>query len=64
MGVYLNPGNDMFQTAINSEIYVDKTELISITNKVLGTMQKFQKKNIHQWDILMPPMNLWKFVKN
>lgn len=41
MGVYLNPGNDMFQTAINSEIYIDKTELISITNKVLGTMQKF-----------------------
>ena len=41
MGVYLNPGNDMFQTAINSEIYVDKTELIRITNKVLGTMQKF-----------------------
>ena len=41
MGVYLNPGNDMFQTAINSEIYVDKTDLIRITNKVLGTMQKF-----------------------
>ena len=41
MGVYLNPGNDMFQTAINSEIYVDKTELIRVTNKVLGTMQKF-----------------------
>ena len=41
MGVYLNPGNDMFQTALNSEIYVDKTDLIRITNKVLGTMQKF-----------------------
>ena len=41
MGVYLNPGNDMFQTAINSEIYVDKTELIRVTNKVLGTMQKY-----------------------
>ena len=41
MGVYLNPGNDMFQTAINSEIYVDKTDLIRVTNKVLGTMQKF-----------------------
>lgn len=41
MGVYLNPGNDMFQMAINSEIYVDKTALISVTNKVLGTMQKF-----------------------
>lgn len=31
----------MFQMAINSEIYVDKTALISVTNKVLGTMQKF-----------------------
>ena len=25
MGVYLNPGNDKFYKAINSEIYVDKT---------------------------------------
>ena len=28
MGVYLNPGNDKFYKAINSEIYVDKTGLI------------------------------------
>lgn len=41
MGVYLNPGNDMFHTAIHSEIYVDKTDLIKITNRALGTMQKF-----------------------
>lgn len=41
MGIYLNPGNDMFQTAINSDIYVDKTDLIRVTNKVLGTMQRF-----------------------
>ena len=26
MGVYLNPGNDKFYKAINSEIYVDKTD--------------------------------------
>ena len=40
MGVYLNPGNEMFQEAVNSEIYIDKTELIKYTNKVIGTAQK------------------------
>ena len=33
MGVYLNPGNDKFYKAINSEIYVDKTGLIQYTNR-------------------------------
>ena len=28
MGIYLNPGNEGFRTAIRSEIYVDKTGLI------------------------------------
>ena len=41
MGVYLNPGNEMFKEAVKSEIYVDKTELIEHTNKVIGTLQKF-----------------------
>ena len=27
MGIYLNPGNDMFQETVGGEIYVDKTEL-------------------------------------
>ena len=40
MGVYLNPGNDKFYKAINSEIYVDKTELIQYTNRVFNTMQQ------------------------
>ena len=39
MGVYLNPGNDRFKRACNSEIYVDKTELIAKTNRVLDTEQ-------------------------
>ena len=39
MGRYLNPGNMSFQKSIRSEIYVDKTELISYTNKVLETEQ-------------------------
>ncbi len=32
MGIYINPGNSSFQEAINSLIYVDKTELIHYTN--------------------------------
>ena len=32
MGIYVNPGNTAFRKALNSDIYVDKTELISVTN--------------------------------
>ena len=41
MGIYLNPGNTDFQKALNSEIYVDKTELIKYTNKVINTEQEY-----------------------
>lgn len=41
MGVYLNPGNDRFKRSCNSPIYVDKTELISLTNKVINTEQNY-----------------------
>lgn len=41
MGRFVNPGNGAFQTAINSEIYVDKTEMITFTNRVLSTQQAF-----------------------
>lgn len=41
MGTYLNPGNEKFAEALNSPIYVDKTELIAYTNKVLHTSQKY-----------------------
>ncbi len=41
VGIYLNPDNIDFQRALNSEIYVDKTELIKYTNKVLNTEQQF-----------------------
>lgn len=40
MGIYLNPGNVDFQKSLNSEIYVDKTELIKYTNKVINTEQQ------------------------
>ena len=41
MGIYLNPDNEGFLTAVRSEIYVDKTELIKYTNKCLNTEQKY-----------------------
>ena len=41
MGIYLNPGNDGFEQAVRSEIYVDKTGLIVYTNKYINTEQKF-----------------------
>ena len=37
MGIYLNPGNEEFQKALNSKIYVDKTMLISEMNRNLNT---------------------------
>ncbi len=40
MGIYVNPGNRAFREAINSQIYIDKSELISYTNRVLSTNQK------------------------
>lgn len=40
MGNYLNPGNEKFTKAINSEIYVNKTGLLIVINKVLNTMQQ------------------------
>ena len=36
MGVYLNPGNEKFAKAVQSEIYVDKTGLIEYTDQVIA----------------------------
>ncbi len=41
MGLLLNPDNAAFQEALDSDIYIDKTELIKNTNKVLRTKQKY-----------------------
>lgn len=41
MGRFVNPGNSAFQDALSSKIYVDKTELISYTNSVIDTTEKF-----------------------
>lgn len=39
MGTYLNPGNSGFEKIRNS-IYVDKTGLIGLMNRTIGTVQK------------------------
>ena len=41
MGNYLNPGDELFRKAINSEIYVDKSLLIKEINKVIDTEQRY-----------------------
>ncbi|MCI9356368.1 MAG: AAA family ATPase [Lachnospiraceae bacterium] len=41
MGIYLNPGNDGFARAVRSEIYVDKTGLISCANRYMNTEQQY-----------------------
>lgn len=41
MGRFVNPDNSGFQTALNAEIYVDKTEIIGYTNRVLESTDAF-----------------------
>ena len=41
MGIYLNPGAEAFKEAINSEIFVDKTEMLVFLNSVVSTKQKY-----------------------
>ena len=41
MGIYVNPNNSSFRQVTDSEIYVDKTGVIGILNKMLGTEQCF-----------------------
>lgn len=33
MGIYLNPGAAGFKMSLNSEIFVDKSELLDVTNR-------------------------------
>lgn len=43
MGLYLNPDNAAFRQAVLDEIYIDKTELISLMNEKLN---KSRVKNV------------------
>lgn len=41
MGIYLNPGNDAFQIAVNDDIYVDKSELLLFTNQKINKNKRY-----------------------
>ncbi len=41
MGIYLNPGKQSYQMSVNSEIFVDKTEMIRYLNSVVNTQQRY-----------------------
>ena len=51
MGTYLNPDNSKFQESINSDIYVDKTGLITYTNSVIHTAKMY---------LCQPATPVWK----
>ncbi len=36
MGLYLNPNADAFQMSLNTEIYVDKSLILSELNKLMN----------------------------
>ncbi|MCL1915072.1 MAG: ATP-binding protein [Eubacteriaceae bacterium] len=41
MGTYLNPGSQKFKFSLNGMVYVDKSSLISVTNSIINTPQRF-----------------------
>ena len=41
MGIYLNPGNNMFREVVCGDIYVDKTMMIKETNRMMDTGNKY-----------------------
>ena len=45
MATYLNPGKEAYAEAVNSEIFIDKTEMILYLNSVLKTKKKYGKSS-------------------
>lgn len=41
MGQYLNPGKESYLQAVNSRIFVDKSEMIAFLNSIVRTKQKY-----------------------
>ena len=41
MGLYLNPNANAFQMGLNSEIYVDKSQVVNELNKLVGSLSNF-----------------------
>ena len=44
MGIYVNPGNRLFEEAVHSPIYVDKSGLIDYTNSRYNTEKKYLRQ--------------------
>ena len=59
MGIYFNPGNDLFTEAPNSEIYVDKTMMIEVIYDIPLDEWKFR---ITSDDAESPTMSLEMLV--
>ena len=58
MGTYVNPGKNNFQMSVNSEIFVDKTEMIAFLNRE-KKIALFEKPSPVKVDC---PVN-WKAIK-
>lgn len=41
MGRFLNPGNELFRESVNSEIYIDKTDILEFLNRQINTRSKY-----------------------
>ena len=41
MGIYLNPGKQSFQMSVNSEIFVDKSEMLLYLNSLVNTQKRY-----------------------
>ena len=41
MGYFVNPDNDGFQQSLNDAIYIDKSEMLAVTNGLLDTKSRF-----------------------
>ena len=41
MGIYLNPGNENFREILEADIYIDKTMMISVTNRFIDKGNKY-----------------------
>ncbi len=41
MGIYLNPGNEVFRRVTSADIYVDKSGLLTMTNKMINSANNY-----------------------
>ena len=41
MGIFLNRGNEEFDSVVHSQIYIDKTDILQFFNEVINTEQRY-----------------------